>query len=379
MNTDQSVALFQMKFNTTPDEIIRAPGRVNLIGEHTDYNEGFVLPIAIDKEVRIALSKTNNRNVVLYSQELKSRIEFLLDDLHEGSGWGEYIKGVAWALRQEGYKLKGWQGVLTSEIPQGAGLSSSAAVEMATVEAFVFSSGLTMTRKEMARIGRKAENEWVGVKSGIMDQMTSANGMKDHALLIDCKSLEITKIPLPVNLTFVVLDTMTRHKLVESAYNERREQCRQAAQLLRIHSLREIEPKEFKMVRNRLDKVIAKRAQHVVDENYRVIDAIKALEERNNRKFGELVSESHISLRDLFEVSSPELNSMVNCATQQSGCLGARMMGAGFGGSAIAIVENDHAADFVKSVRDCYKDKTGIDADIYPCKAVDGVEILPFD
>lgn len=358
--------------------IIRAPGRINLIGEHTDYNDGFVLPVAIDKEVQIVLRKTSNQKVDLYSSEFSDQIEFNLDNFGKKSGWGEYIKGTAWALQNEGYQLRGWQGILSSDIPQGAGLSSSAAVEEAAIQAFSYSSNLKLEKIEMARLGQRAEYDWVGVKCGIMDQMTSANGKKDHALLIDCRSLEIKDIKLPSDISFVVLDTMTRHKLVESDYNQKRAECVQAAELLGISSLRDISVDEFHEKKSKLPPIISKRAEHVIQENRRVLNAVNALETGDSKKLGKLISSSHVSLRDLFEVSSPELNQIVECAMQQHGCLGARMMGAGFGGSAIAIVESDQAADFVKSVRNCYKVKTGIDAEIHPCKAVDGVEILPF-
>jgi galactokinase len=349
---------------------------VNLIGEHTDYNDGFVLPIAIDKAVYIALGRSDDQVVTLYSKDLDNQIQFDLQNLKKAKGWGEYIKGVVWALQEQGHRLKGWNGVLTSDIPQGAGLSSSAAVEMAVVSAFDFSSNLNLSKQQMAMAGRRAENDWVGVKSGIMDQMTSSSGVEGHALLIDCRTLETQTVPLPEGISIVVMDTTTRHKLVDSAYNDRRQECNLAAKLLNVPALRDATIEKLQSKRPELDEVIAKRAMHVISENQRVLDAVEALRRGDAIVLGRLINESHVSLRDQFEVSSDALNKIVECAIKQPGCLGARMMGAGFGGCAIAIVRDEYVDGFRTGASQCYFNKTGLQPVMHSCRAVQGASFI---
>lgn len=373
---NEAVQLFQSKFGKQPECLVRAPGRVNLIGEHTDYNEGYVLPIAIDKAVYIAIGKTDGTTVRLYSNDMKEQIQFDLQKLEKAKGWGEYFKGVAWALQEQGFLPKGWHGVLVSDIPQGAGLSSSAAVEMATVCAFSFSSGLELTKQQMALIGRKAENDWVGVKSGIMDQMISSGGVEGHALLIDCRTHQTQTVPLSGDVAIVVMDSATRHALVASAYNDRRRECEEAARFFGVSSLRDVSIEEFHARQAQLDPVLAKRARHVITENDRVLQFVKALQDQDEISLGRLLSESHASLRDDYEVSSQELNEIVACALEQPGCLGARMTGAGFGGCAIALVKHSEVNTFEKKLKDCYLQHTGLAATIFVCKASQGAGII---
>ena len=372
----EAIRLYRSRFGKKSDGLVRAPGRVNLIGEHTDYNDGFVLPIAIDKAVFIALGKSDGHVVTLYSKDLDNQIQFDLQDLKKAKGWGEYIRGVAWALQEQGYNLKGWNGVLASDIPQGAGLSSSAAVEMAVVSAFDFSSNLNLSKQQMAMAGRRAENDWVGVKSGIMDQMASSSGVEGHALLIDCRTLEIQTVPLPDGISIVVMDTTTRHKLVDSAYNDRRKECNLAAKLLNVPALRDATIEMFLAKKPELDEVIAKRAAHIISENQRVLDAFETLRRGDAIVLGKLINESHVSLRDQFEVSSDELNQIVECAINQPGCLGARMMGAGFGGCAVAIVRDEYVDGFRTGASQCYFNKTGLQPVMHSCRAVQGVSFI---
>ena len=233
------VEAFRHRWEAEPAVVVRAPGRVNLIGEHTDYNDGFVLPMAIDRAVWIALRPRPDRRVVLHSLNFGDLTDFALGGFEKGGpAWGEYVKGVAWSLSQAGHELSGWEGVLSGDIPIGAGLSSSAAIEVATARAFAEVSHLTWDPAAMARAAQRAENEWVGVPCGIMDQLTSACGREGHALLIDCRTLEVTPVPLPDGASIVILDTGTRRALAASAYEERRRQCRQAADFFGLSALR---------------------------------------------------------------------------------------------------------------------------------------------
>ena len=362
---------FAKQFSVEPAFIVRAPGRVNLIGEHTDYNDGFVLPMAIDRAVYIALRPRDDKRVRLYSIDFEIWGEFSLDDLQKDSGWLEYFKGVAWALQQEGLTLNGWEGVMTSDVPRAAGLSSSAAIELATARAFHSVSSFNWDAKQMALLGQKAENKWVGVNCGIMDQLISAVGQKDHAVLMDCRSLDLEVVPIPKGAVVVVMDTNTRRGLVDSAYNERRSQCEEAAKFFGVKALRDVSLEEFEARKNELSPMTYKRAKHVISENERTTQAAQAMKQGDAVLLGKLMNESHVSLRDDFEVSSDALNIIVDCALE-AGCYGARMTGAGFGGCGVALVNADNAEAFAKNVAESYKDKTGNEASIYVCEATEG-------
>ena len=368
---------FERYFGHPPTFVVRAPGRVNLIGEHTDYNDGFVLPIAIDRAVWIALRPAPAQHVILHALDLKQSAEFSLESLkHENQEWVEYLKGIAWALQQAGYPIEGWEGLITSDIPIGAGLSSSAALELASARAFAAVSGYPWEAIEMARIGQQAEREWVGVNCGIMDQMISAAGQAEHALLIDCRSLKTELVPLPPDMTIVVLDTATRRGLVDSAYNERREQCKAAARFFGVPALRDVSQTEFDAkADDTLDPVVFRRARHVIGENIRTLQAVTVMSQKDVAKLGQLINASHISLRDDFEVSSPELDKMVDCAQQESDCYGARMTGAGFGGCAVALVHTHAVFNFTETVSTNYQTATGLQPDIYVCTATDGATL----
>ncbi|MEA3336333.1 MAG: galactokinase [Chloroflexota bacterium] len=377
MNWQQQVIeAFVQRFGEAPAAVVRAPGRVNLIGEHTDYNDGFVLPMAIDRAIWIALRPRTDDRVQLASLDFDVEDGFSLNNLVQGNGWLEYPKGVAWALQENGYELMGWEGVLTGDVPRAAGLSSSAALELATARSFSEVSGFPWEAAPMATLAQLAENRWVGVNCGIMDQMISAAGKQDHAMLIDCRSLESTAVPLPPDTAVVVLDTATRRGLVDSAYNERRSQCEAAARFFGVPALRDVSLIEFEARADELDDLTRRRAQHVITENDRTLQAVEAMQAGDAVELGRLMDASHASLRDDFEVSSPELNTMVEIARRQTGCFGARMTGAGFGGCAVALVHSDTAEEFGELVVRDYQTATGLSPNIYICHATNGAEVV---
>ena len=379
MNTQNLKQSFVSYFNSESEIIVRAPGRVNLIGEHTDYNDGFVLPMAIDHAVWLALRPRDDKTVRLFSLDLETESAFELDSLTKGSDWIEYPKSIAYELMKAGYELRGFDAVMTGDVPRGAGLSSSAAVELAVARAFAAVSGFEWDAPKMAKISQKAENEWVGVNCGIMDQMASAACKEGHALFLDCRSLEIQHAPLPQSVSIVILDTSTRRGLVGSAYNERRNQCEEAARWFGVKALRDVSVEEFERKtkdETGLSEVAFKRARHIVTENARVLEAMEVMKAGNVKRLGELFNASHDSLRDDFEVTNDALNIMVDCAREQVSCYGARMTGAGFGGCAVALVKEENAAEFVTAVSAAYKQKSNMEAAVYVCKASEGASLI---
>jgi galactokinase len=368
---------FEQRFRMPPAFVVRAPGRVNLIGEHTDYNDGFVLPLAIDRAVWIVLRPRADRQLLVHSLDFAEAAMFALDGLTRGGGgWAEYVAGVAWALQEAGRVLCGWEGVIAGDVPVGAGLSSSAALEMAVARAFAAVSNLPWDAATMARVGQRAENEWVGVRCGIMDQMISAAGRAGHALLIDCRSLHVEAVPFPPKTTVVVLDTATRRGLVDSAYNERRSQCEAAARAFGVAALRDVSPARFEAESGRLDDLTRRRARHVIGENERTLQAAEAMRRGDADAVGRLMNASHASLRDDFAVSSRELDVMVQCGRAHSACLGIRMTGAGFGGCAVALIHADQAEAFTSTVAASYQSATGIAPVLYVCAATDGAAVV---
>ncbi len=368
-------AAFQERFSDPPTHIVRAPGRVNLIGEHTDYNDGFVLPMAIDRDVMIALRPRDDRQVRVYLHDYNDLCyTFDLDSLQHGNDKspGEYVKGVAWALQSEGYVLKGWEGVLRGDVPIGAGLSSSAALEMATARAFYAVSGFDWYPPKIALLGQKTENQWMGVNSGIMDQMISAAGEAGTALLIDCRSLATEPAPLPPGTVVVVLDTGTRRGLVGSAYNERRQQCEDAAHYFGVKALRDVDETTFQARAGNLDDVTMRRARHIITENLRTLAARDAMQAADPVKMGALMDGSHVSMRDDFEISTDALNAIVRIARQQPGCYGARMTGGGFGGCGVALIDAAHVERFVQAVSESYAQATPHTPQLYVCYPSNG-------
>jgi galactokinase len=368
---------FARRFGVEPALIARAPGRVNLIGEHTDYNDGFVLPLAIDRAVWIAFRPLREPRVRVWSTEFEEWAEFDVSAPERGQpGWAQYVKGTAWAMRRSGHAIAGWEGVICGDIPIGAGLSSSAALEVAAAAAFARGAGLELDPVTLARVARLAENEWVGVQCGIMDQLVAAAGRRGHAVLIDCRSLEMQPVPLPPGSALAVLDTATRRDLVGSAYNERRLQCETAARAFGAPALRDVSLAELEAGAGRLDAVTLRRARHVIGENLRTRRAAEAMRAGRTSELGELMNDSHRSLRDDFEVSSPALDAMVDCA-REAGCFGARMTGAGFGGCVIALVGEGRASQFAARVSAGYRSRTRLTPAVYLCQATDGASVTP--
>jgi len=374
---EQVTAEFERRYGEAPAIVVRAPGRVNLIGEHTDYNDGFVLPMAIDRAVWIALRPSGSVRVIARSLDFDETIEFSLEAFGRGGpAWGGYLKGVAWSLQEAGHRLLAWEGIVAGDVPIGAGLSSSAALELAAARGFAAVSDLPWDPAAMARIAQRAENEWVGVRCGIMDQMVSAAGREGHALLIDCRSLETQAVPLPPGMTVVVMDTATRRGLLDSAYNQRREQCEAAARFFGVPALRDVTARSLAAKGLGLEETTLRRARHVVSENARTLQAADAMRRGDAEALGRLMSASHVSLRDDFEVSSRELDLMVECALRQEGCLGARMTGAGFGGCAVALVQAEASSAFVNKVTSDYRQATGLEPRVCVCQATDGAEVV---
>ena len=373
----QVIHAFQQRYAAAPAVVVRAPGRVNLIGEHTDYNDGFVLPLAIDRATWIALRPRLDRRIIVHALDFAESDAFDLDDLTPLPGsWAHYVRGIAWALQQHGYATTGWEGVMAGDVPIAAGLSSSAALELAVARACAAVAGWSWDARRMALVGQYAENKWVGMNCGIMDQMISAAGVADHALLIDCRSLATTPMPLPAGVAIVVLDTTTRRGLVDSAYNERRAQCEAAARHFGVRALRDVTAAQLEAARPALDALTYRRARHVVTENDRVLQTCAALTTGDLPALGRLLAASHISLRDDFQVSSRELDIIVEAAQAHSACLGARMTGAGFGGCAVALVADAGVEDFVVQVSAGYARRTDLTPRVYVCRATAGAAIM---
>jgi galactokinase len=366
---------FRDQFDEAPETIVRAPGRVNLIGEHTDYNDGFVLPMAIDRYIWIALRPRDDQRVLLRSLEFESLVDLSLNNIQHTEGWQEYVHGIAWVLKENKFDVRGWEGILSGNIPVGAGLSSSAALEISLLKAFWAISDLDWDGSLMAKFARKADNEWVGVKSGIMDQMISANARKDYAMLLDCRSLSTEFVPLPKEINVIVLDTATRRGLIDSKYNDRVNECNTAAECFGYETLRDVSLETFEESKIKLEETTFKRARHVISENQRTLDAAKAMVNNDPLIVGDLMNSSHESLKKDYEVSSKELNIMVRIAKDQKGCHGARMTGAGFGGCAVALVQKEITEEFQKNIYKEYHDTTGIKPNIYACKAGAGAEV----
>lgn len=371
------IELFQRIFAERPRYVVRSPGRVNLIGEHTDYNDGFVLPLAIGPAVWYAFSPAPGSRVTLYADDFQETATFEPGRLQRSrTGWLEYIKGVAHILNEAGYQPAGWKGCIMSDLPIGAGLSSSAALETGAIAAFAAVSDLALSAAETAKLAQRAENEWVGMNCGIMDQMASAGGVADSALLIDCRSLELQPVLLPQDCMVAILDTSSRRKLVESQYNSRREQCEAAARFFSVSSLRELSLEQLTETPEQPDPTTYHRALHVVSENRRVLECADHLKEGNTRQAGRLLVESHESLRDLYEVSSPALDRIVEAALESRGCYGARMTGAGFGGCAVAMVCRDAVEQFSEDLKKGYHAGSGLTAAVYITRATNGTELI---
>src|ERR1041384_175209 len=361
--------------------VFRAPGRVNLIGEHTDYNDGFVMPVALDFSTWAKVSPREDRRLQIYSENFAEEVEVDLDDqqLAARKHWSDYPVGVAVVLERAGHRLRGARLEIRGEVPIGSGLSSSAAIEVATACALVANSGLQIDPRELARLCRQAENEFDGAHVGIMDQFISLFGEAQKALLLDCRSLEFRLLPLPDNVRLIICNTMVKHALASSAYNERRAQCEAGVKYMakflpNVTALRDVTIEQLEEHASGLDDVVYRRCRHVITENARVLAAADALEQGDLERFGELMGESHRSLRDDYEVSSDELDLIVEIAEKIEGVYGARMTGGGFGGCTVNLVADSHAEDFQKRVSLEYERATSLSPEIYICTAANGAE-----
>jgi galactokinase len=364
---------FLQRFGREPALVAKAPGRVNLIGEHTDYNEGFVLPVAIDRTIRVAAAPAAGKTVRVHAAAYDARDEWRIDAPRRTGRreWRDFVRGVAWALQDAGHQLYGVDLAIDGNLPRGAGLSSSAALEVAVGGALCAVSGVEIQPEPLALLCQRAESQFVGVQCGIMDQLAAACSRAGHALLIDCRSLELDYIPLPNDITIIVVDSKSRRALGETAYNERQEECVGAARALGAESLRDAAIADVQ----RLPEPLKRRARHVVSENRRVLDAVEALRQGNPHRLGELMYESHASLRDDFEVSTDELDLLVELASRIDGVVGARLTGAGFGGCTVNLVERDAAERFEEGIVAQYREATGLLVDLVLCHAVDGLRV----
>jgi galactokinase len=371
--------IFRERYGAEP-RLFRAPGRVNLIGEHTDYNDGFVLPMAIDRETVVAAAPRTDRRVRLFSLNAEESFEFDLDrpGAKQRGLWLDYVEGVAQALEARGVTLRGADLGVASDVPVGAGLSSSAALEVSAGLALASVSEREVDRVRLALAGQAAEHEYVGIKCGIMDQFIAALGRAGHALLIDCRSLEAKLIPFETtDVAVVICDTRVKHELSSSEYNTRRAECERGVEILReslpgVRALRDVSVSDLERYGERLPEVIGKRCRHVVTENERTLAAAEALRAGNLDEMGRLMDRSHRSLRDDFEVSCRELDILVDIAGNIGGCVGARMTGGGFGGCTVNLVRRAALAEFQAVIRDEYRRATNIEPGIYVSEAGDG-------
>jgi galactokinase len=378
MHADELIERFREKFHMPPRMFI-APGRVNLIGEHLDYNDGFVLPCAIEFSTRAAVAPRTDQKVVLRSAEFTEHFEFDLTNLPQKplGKWSDYVLGVAKMLRQAGHLPIGANLLVHGEVPIGAGLSSSAAIEVATTLALLSVSGANLSLPEIAKLCQRAENEFVGARVGIMDQFVSCLGKAGHALLLDCRSLQFELVPVPEQVKLVICNTMVKHELSGGEYNRRREECEEGVRILSnsfpgIKALRDVTPQQLASSAKAMPPVIHKRCLHVVEEIQRVLQAVECLRSGNLDKMGQLMSESHRSLRDLYEVSCGELDAMVEAAAALPGYYGGRMTGGGFGGCTINLVASEYSEKFRESIAERYRERTGISPEIYVCSSADG-------
>ncbi len=365
-----------------------APGRVNLLGEHVDYNDGMVLPAAIDRAVTLMARVRSDRLVTLRAEDLNESVTFSLDALSTRTdvlgqplpSWAVYPAAVAWALQEKGLATVGIQAAYQSNVPIGAGLSSSAAVEVAFAALWQELGGWSVSRMDLAKICQRAENAYVGVNCGLMDQFASANGAEGQALYFDTRSLEFHPVPLPQGTVIVIADSGVRRTLTTSAYNDRRAACEQAVALLKPHlpgmrALRDVTPADFARLRHYLPALVARRAEHIVEECARMEEAVTVLTAGDAAAFGKLMFAGHASLRDLYEVSCPELDILVEAARALPGCLGARLTGAGFGGCTVNLVAEGQAQAFIAGLKAAYEQNAHRKAEVYLCHANQGVTV----
>jgi len=369
--------IFKQHFGAEPTHFFRAPGRVNLIGEHTDYNDGFVLPCAINYHTVIAAQPRDDRQVSLiaadYAEQISNFDLFAEITPDPAAPWSNYIRGVAWALQQRGYSLRGANMVIAGDVPQGAGLSSSASLEVAVGTALARLSGLELDGKIIALTGQQAENDFVGMRCGIMDQFIAALGQKDHALLIDCRSLDYRAVPIPAGVAVIIANSNVKRGLVDSEYNTRRKECEAAAAHFGVPALRDVSPDVFALHADELEETVAKRARHVITENARTQAAADALTKGDLKEMGRLMAESHASMRDDFEITVPPIDTLVEIVTEVIGDAGGvRMTGGGFGGCIVALAPQEFVPTVEAAIAEKYPVASGLEATVYVCQASTG-------
>jgi galactokinase len=378
---DKTSQLFQQKFQADPLRFFRAPGRVNLIGEHTDYNDGFVLPCAINYDTVIAAVPREDDRVRLVAADFGGQTsEFNLSqpiEPDQAAPWSNYVRGVAWALQQRGYKLRGADMAIAGNVPQGAGLSSSASLEVVAGLALIRLNGLEVDGKIIALNGQQAENDFVGMRCGIMDQFISALGQQSHALLIDCRSLDYRAVPIPPGVAVIIANSNVKRGLVDSEYNTRRRECEAAAAHFGVPALRDVSPDVFALHADELDETVAKRARHVITENARTEAAAEALAQGDLKRMGRLMAESHTSMRDDFEITVPPIDALVEIVAEVIGDAGGvRMTGGGFGGCIVALAPQEMAPAVEAAIAAKYPAASGLQATVYVCQASAGAEEL---
>lgn len=365
--------------------IATAPGRVNLIGEHTDYNEGYVLPMAIEFQVTMAGRPRNDDLVTIYAADYQQKVMFSLAgpiEYDREKPWSNYLRGVCRVLQEQGIKLQGMEVAFAGTIPQGAGLSSSAAVEVATALLALELSGFHLTQLEIARLCQRAENEFVGMNCGIMDQFASIMGKKDHAIFLDCRTFDFEHIPLDLGkYRILVCHSGVKHQLVTSEYNRRRQNCLEGVAVMKQHfpeirALRDLSPRKLEQYRTEMSNEVYRRCYHIVTENQRVLDSLLALRRGDLTEFGRLMNQSHDSQRDYYEVSCREVDLLVELARQIPGVLGTRLTGGGFGGCTVNLVEAAAVPRFKSEVCRVYQERTGIEPRIFLCQPAAGAQVM---
>ncbi|WP_049246375.1 galactokinase [Morganella morganii] len=372
---------FEQCFGASPDMLIRAPGRVNLIGEHTDYNDGFVLPCAIDFGTVATASRRDDQKVCVVAADYDNdRDEFDLSqpiEYRDNKLWANYIRGVIKYLAERGFVFGGMNIAVSGNVPQGAGLSSSASLEVVIGQTVKALYDLPVSREIIALNGQQAENQFVGCNCGIMDQLISACGEDGHALLIDCRSLETRAVAMPENSVVMIINSNKKRGLVDSEYNTRRRQCEAAAEFFGVPALRDVTMEQFAARAHELDAVTAKRARHVISENIRTLAAAEALKDGDLPRLSQLMAESHHSMRDDFEITVPEIDALVSIIGDVIGAEGGvRMTGGGFGGCVVALVKPEHVAPVTDAINAHYTAISGLTADIYVCRAREGAGVI---
>lgn len=372
--------LFQEKFHHQAQWLIQAPGRVNLIGEHTDYNNGFVLPCAINFATRAAVAKNNRSIFRVYADNYHDYDEFDVQQIsqHPNKQWANYIRGVIWSLEQKGFALsEGLDMVVYGDVPQGAGLSSSAALEVCIAKAVQTAFNLPIPHQELALIAQYAENHFVGCNCGIMDQLVSACGQQNHALLIDCENLNTHAISIPQNLSIMIIHSHVQRGLVDSEYNTRRQQCEQAAQFFGVTSLRDLTQTQWQQHHQQLDHTTAKRALYIIEENARTLAAAQALQNQDMPRLSQLMYESHEGMKTQFEITHPAIDLLVDLVREIIGEQGGvRMTGGGFGGCVVALVPHQLVDTVQNHIAQHYQAQTGLKEEIFICQASDGAHII---